>query len=137
MTTGDTDFLGRGWTFPVSIGGSGGIRLTSGPEEINASIRMIVSTAYGERVMRPEFGCGIWGMLFEPINPGSLGEMEQAVAESVTRWEPRINIERVTAEPDDEVDGVVNITIEYEIRQTNDRRNLVYPFYTIPEEGEE
>ncbi len=137
MTTGETDFIGRGWSFPVRIGGAGGIRLNTGSEELNASIRMIVSTAFGERVMRPEFGCGIWDQLFEPVNPGTLGEMEQAVEEAVARWEPRVEVTSVEAEPDAEAPERVNIAIDYKVRLTNDHRNLVYPFYIIPQEGEE
>lgn len=137
MTLGEKDFIGRGWSFPVRIGGSGGVRLTSGAEELDASIRMIVSTAHGERVMRPEFGCRIWDQLFEPINTDSLGAMEQSVEEAIEMWEPRVDVESVEAEQDAEVPELVNIAINYEIRQTNDRRNLVYPFYVIPQEGEE
>ena len=111
-------------------------RLNQVPE-IDSAIRMIVSTAHGERVMRPDFGCGIWDLLFEPVNPGSLGEMEQAVTEAVQRWEPRVEVASVVAEPDSESPERVNINIEYAIRATNDQRNLVFPFYVIPQEGEE
>ncbi len=137
MTTGDTDFIGSGWTFPVRISGSGGVRLATGAEELDSSIAMIVGTAPGERVMRPEFGCRIWDQLFEPINPTTLGEMEEAVEEAILRWEPRVEISSVIAEPDQDTAEVVNISIAYEIRQTNDTRNLVFPFYVIPQDGEE
>lgn len=113
------------------------MRLTSGTEELDASIRMIVSTAQGERVMRPDFGCRIWDQLFEPIDTDSLGAMEQAVEEAIAMWEPRVEVSSITAEQDSESSELVNIAIEYVIRQTNDRRNLVYPFYVIPQEGQE
>lgn len=130
----DVDFVGRGWAYPLRIGPRGGLALQSGTDEIEASIRMIVSTAPGERVMRPEFGCGIWDLLFAPINSNTVGQMVHAVGEALQRWEPRADIEDVRAEPDRSVDGRVNIDITYRVRATNDRRNLVYPFYVIPRE---
>ncbi len=137
MTLDETDFIGRGWTFPVRISGSGGIRLTTLSEELDASIGMVISTAPGERVMRPDFGCRIWDQLFEPVNTDTMAAMEQAVIEAIQMWEPRVTVSTVTAEPDPEIAERVNVSIEYVVRQTNDRRNLVYPFYVIPLEGEE
>lgn len=131
-----SDFIGRGWTFPVRLTARGGIALTSGTEEVDAALRMILSTAPGERVMRPEFGCRIWDLLFHPLDANTIGQMEQAVRDAVGQWEPRIDLEDVRAVPDDEDVGLVHIEIAYRLRATNDRRNLVYPFYVIPREGE-
>ena len=128
------DFIGRGWSFPVRFDPRGGIALTSGAEEISAALRMILSTALGERVMRPDFGCGIWDHIFDPITPSTLGAMTHAVREAVTRWEPRIELESVDAEPNPDSPGQVDIDIVYTIPATNDRRNLVFPFYVIPAE---
>ena len=131
-----SDFIGRGWTFPVRLTARGGIALTSGTEEVDAALRMILSTAPGERVMRPEFGCRIWDLLFHPLDANTIGQMEQAVRDAVGQWEPRIDLEDVRAVPDDEDVGLVHIEIAYRLRATNDRRNLVYPFYVIPKDGE-
>lgn len=131
-----SDFIGRGWSFPVRFTARGGIALTSGTEEVDAALRMILSTAQGERVMRPEFGCRIWDLLFHPLDANTIGQMEQAVRDAVGQWEPRIDLEDVRAVPDDEDVGLVHIEIAYRLRATNDRRNLVYPFYIIPKEGE-
>jgi phage baseplate assembly protein W len=131
-----SDFIGRGWSFPVRFTARGGIALTSGTEEVDAALRMILSTAQGERVMRPEFGCRIWDLLFHPVDANTIGQMEQAVRDAVGQWEPRIDLEDVRAVPDDEDVGLVRIEIAYRLRATNDRRNLVYPFYIIPKEGE-
>ena len=130
-------FIGRGFAFPMRVDGTGSIAMVSGPEDIDRSIGMILSTAKGERLMRPEFGCDIWDQLFDPINANTLGRMSEAVRESLSQWEPRVIIEEVRAEPDIDHDGKVAIAITYRINATNNRRNLVYPFYVIPREGEE
>jgi phage baseplate assembly protein W len=129
------DFVGRGWAFPLGVGPRGGIALVTGGDEIDASLRVILSTAPGERVMRPDFGCRIWDLLFSPVEPNSLGLMVQAVREAVGRWEPRVELQDVTVRPDSGDASRVFITLAYVIRTTNDRRNLVYPFYVIPKEG--
>jgi phage baseplate assembly protein W len=132
----DTSFIGRGITFPMEIDHTGSIALTAGGEDIARSMRMVLATARGERVMRPEFGCAIWDLLFEPINANTLGLMAQAVREALAQWEPRAAVEEVTVTPDEADSGRVRIGITYRVKATNDRRNLVYPFYVIPREGE-
>jgi phage baseplate assembly protein W len=134
MSTGD--FIGSGWGFPAAITRGGSVRLVTGTEELDAAIRLILSTAPGERVMRPEFGCAIWGLVFDPLTPGTLGLMEQAAREALERWEPRIDLDRVDAVAD-RVAGRVLLEIMYRIRATNDTRNLVFPFYSIPTEERE
>jgi phage baseplate assembly protein W len=108
------------------------VQLREGGPELDAAIAMIIATAPGERVMRPEFGCAIWENLFDPVDARTLGLMEQAVREALTRWEPRIELESVVAVPAG--DGCVELTVAYRARATNDYRNLVYPFYVIPQE---
>ena len=131
-----TDFIGSGWGFPAAISRTGSVRLVSGAEEIDAAIRMILSTVPGERVMRPEFGCGMWELVFAPLTAGTLGLVEQAVREALERREPRIDLEVVDATAD-QATGTVHIRLAYRIRATNDVRNLVFPFYTIPTEERE
>ena len=128
------DFIGAGWSFPTSVTPAGTIRLITGGEEIDASIRMILSTIPGERVMRPEFGCRMWSLIFAPLTAGTLGQIEQYVREALDRWEPRIDVDRVIAVADQE-SAEVKIELDYRMRATNDVRNLVFPFYTIPGEG--
>lgn len=130
------DFVGRGISFPIRVDQSGAIALTSGASDIDSSLRMILTTAPGERVMRPMFGCRIWELLFEPINANTLGLMSEAVREAVSRWEPRITLDDVRIDPDQRDVGRVIIHIDYTVRTTNDRRNLVYPFYVIPREAD-
>ena len=130
------DFIGRGILWPLRVDQSGSIALGSGPEDINASIRMVIITAPGERVMRPQFGCRIWELLFEPINANTLGLMSEAVRDAVSQWEPRVDLEDVNVEPDPENAARVTIDLRYRVKATNDRRNLVFPFYVIPREVE-
>ena len=127
------DFIGNGWAFPAAINRNGSVRLVTGMEEVDAAIRMILSTIPGERVMRPDFGCAMWEMLFAPLTGSTLGLIEQYVRQALERWEPRIELTSVVAEGDQET-GAVHITVSYRVRSTNDVRNLVFPFYTIPTE---
>lgn len=130
----DPSFVGRGLTFPLRVDHTGSLALSSGPGDIDGSLRVILATAPGERLMRPTFGCRIWDLLFEPINANTLGLMAQAVRDAVAQWEPRVELETVEVNPDPGQDGMVRIALTYKVRTTNDRRNLVYPFYVIPRE---
>src|SRR5690606_25384047 len=123
-----------GWTFPPSVDARGRIALGSGVEELEAAMRMVLLTAPGERVMRPEFGCRAWDYVFEPLNANTLGMIETAVEEALKRWEPRVTIEAVVAAEDRPRVGVVAVQVDYTVKDTNDRRNLVVPFYEIGQE---
>jgi phage baseplate assembly protein W len=128
-----SDLVGTGWAFPGRISAAGGIALDSGWQSTDAAIRLILSTAPGERVMRPDFGCSLWEHVFGPMDAGSIGLMESAVRDALARGEPRIEVLDVTATPEPDR-GRVSIEISYLLRPTNDERNLVYPFYVIPRE---
>jgi phage baseplate assembly protein W len=131
----ETDFIGTTIAFPLGVDQTGSIALVSGHEAIERAITMVLSTAPGERVMRPEFGCAIWNLLFDPVNDNTLGLMAQSVRQALGQWEPRIDLNSVTALPDPNEYNLVVIEIDYQVKATNDRRNLVYPFYVIPEEA--
>ena len=133
MNAAHGDLIGSGWSFPVQLTPGGSVQLFSGAEEIDAAIRMILTTAPGERVMRPDFGCSMWEQVFAPVNPNTLGLIEQSVREALARWEPRISLDAVAAVAGED-NAVVRIQIEYHVRATNDHRNLVFPFYVIPHE---
>jgi phage baseplate assembly protein W len=130
-------FLGRGIAFPMRVDHTGAIAMTTGAEDIDRSIVMVISTAKGERLMRPQFGCTIWDQMFDPINANTLGRMAQGVRDALAQWEPRVEVDDVVVSDDPLNDGRVLIDITYIVKTTNDRRNLVYPFYVIPREGEE
>jgi len=131
--SGTDDLIGSGWAFPAELTPGGSVRLVTGAEEIDGSLRMILTTAPGERVMRPDFGCAMWEQVFAPVNSNTLGLIEQNVREALTRWEPRITLDSVEAIPEDG-GSVVRIEIGYRVLATNDYRNLVFPFYVIPHE---
>ena len=136
MSHDNADFVGRGISFPMRVDQSGALALTSGGADIDGSLRMVLTTAPGERLMRPQFGCRIWDLLFEPINANTIGLMAESVKDAVSQWEPRVDLEDVQIEPDPRDHSRVMINLKYKVRATNDRRNLVYPFYVIPQEGE-
>lgn len=129
------EFIGSGWGFPLSTTSSGAIALVSGDQEIAESIRIILSTAQGERPMRPEFGCGIHDHVFAPADAGTAGVIMYEVRRALARWEPRITVLDVDVNLDRANDAMLYIVITYSKRGTNDPRNLVFPFYVIPEEG--
>jgi len=123
------DFLGTGWSLPVETDTQGNVSLVSGEENIERSVRLILGTAKGERVMRPEFGCDIHDQVYASLSPGTLNRIEEDVRRALVRWEPRIDVERVEAEPDTESPGKLLIDISYYVQSTNSRNNMVYPFY--------
>lgn len=95
---------------------------------------MVLSTARGERVMRPEFGSSIHEFVFAPNNATTAGLLAYAVQEALRRWEPRIDLQGVDVQPDPLEDSRLLINIRYKVKATNDEVNLVYPFYLIPTE---
>ena len=122
-------FLGTGWDFPAGLNQNEQIRLTADEENIRQSIWIILSTARGERQMRPDFGCGIHDLVFGLNRPGTSGQIAAEVRESLVLWEPRIDVLGVNALPDSAEPTRLNIEINYQVRATNSRFNLVYPFY--------
>jgi uncharacterized protein len=130
----EASFIGRGFSWPMSVDHTGSIKLTDGAADLDRSIQIVLLTAPGERLMRPQFGCRIWELLFEPVTPNLLGLMAQAVRDALAQWEPRIEVEDVEPIPDGGEPSLVRLHITYRVRATNDRRNLVHPFYVIPRE---
>jgi phage baseplate assembly protein W len=130
----DSSFIGRGFAWPLAVDHTGAIGLSEGVPDLDRSIEIVLMTAPGERLMRPQFGCRIWDLMFEPVNANLLGLISQAVRDALAQWEPRIEVQEVTPVQDAESSGLVQIRIVYRIRSTNDLRNLVYPFYVIPRE---
>lgn len=133
----DATFIGRGFYWPMQVDHTGSIRLTDGAADLDRSMAVVLATAPGERVMRPQFGCKIWDLLFEPVTANLLGLMAQAVREALAQWEPRVEVIDVRPVPADKDPTLIMINVTYRVKATNDRRNLVYPFYVIPhhEEG--
>lgn len=129
------DFLGTGWAYPVRTDHRGDVELTGEAVGIEESIRIVLGTAKGERIMRPEFGCDIHDHVFATMTPATLNTIESDVRAALVEWEPRIDVESVEATRDDADPGTVLVDIEYRIRTTNSVRNLVYPFHVDEGEG--
>jgi hypothetical protein len=122
------DFLGRGWAFPVGTDSGGGVRLVAGEADVEQAIRLILSTAPGERVMRPEFGCDIRRYAFATVDTTTRTLIETDVRDALVRWEPRIELLDVTAELTDPDAGRLTVEVDYRVRETNEERSLVHPF---------
>lgn len=125
----EAGFLGRGWAFPVVSTRDGRVGMIAGPASIEQAIAIILGTSVGERVMRPEFGCGIWELVMEANTAQLHGRVQVRVREALTRWEPRIDLLEVRVESPPEQKNVLLIRIDYRIRSNNAAYNLVYPFF--------
>jgi len=134
----DVDFLGVGWRFPVQLEtvapGRAQTALARYEDSVRQSIWIILSTAPGERLMRPDFGCGIHDLVFAVNSTRTAALAAEAVRQALIRWEPRIHLLNVRAVPDD-TGAVLYLHIDYQIRTTNTTFNLVYPFYLTGEAG--
>jgi hypothetical protein len=126
------EFIGRGWAFPLQTDATGGIALVGREQAIEKAIRLILGTSPGERPMRPEFGCRIHEYLFAPADAQTAGSIAKEVRHALRRWEPRIDVEDVVVTFDARESNLLYIDVRYSIKATNDRRNLVFPFYVIP-----
>lgn len=122
------DYLGTGLSFPFKVSQQGLIQLSSSELNIEESIRIILRTEPGERVYRPDFGCRLSELTFSPLNTQTMMTIRLYVQEALQRWEPRIDKIQVTVDPDP-VRGRVDITVNYQIKNTYDSKSLVYPFY--------
>lgn len=124
------EFLGRGWAIPVRMDPqSGSVATAEFEDDVRQAIRIILGTAPGERVMRPDFGCGIYDMAFEVIDSATLTRITNLVTDALTRYEPRIELTNVNADPYRASEGRLEVSVEYRVRRTNQVGNLVYPFY--------
>ena len=135
MSSPAPEFLGRGWSFPPRADADGRVELVAAGDDVHEAIRLILETEPGERVMRPDFGGGLRGMLFEPISSGTLALIQHQVEQALVAWEPRIDVRSVRAGALDREQGRVDVEIGYSVRSTNTFYNLVFPFYLL--EGRE
>jgi phage baseplate assembly protein W len=130
------EFIGAGWAFPLRTDATGSIALVDRDREIRESIRLILGTAPGERPMRPEFGCAIHEYVFAPADATTAGQLAWEVRRALDRWEPRVDVLDVEVAPDPDGQATLYIDITYQHRGGNDPRNLVFPFYVLPPEGD-
>ncbi len=123
------EFLGVGWWFPLQGDPTQQMKLAVGEDSIQQAIWLILATAKGERVMRPDFGCGIHDLVFSVNNATTVGVVAREVREALVRWEPRILLHDVQVSTTPDAPSTLLIQIEYQVRATNNFFNLVYPFY--------
>jgi hypothetical protein len=124
------EFMGRGWGFPFRVEpASGRVATVADETDIRESILIILKTAKGERVMRPEFGCGIHNLVFAAIDTATLAQVQRDIEVALRTYEARIEVTRVQARAGNLVNGQLIIEIDYRVRQTNQPGNLVFPFY--------
>jgi phage baseplate assembly protein W len=124
------DFLGRGWAMPVALDPRTGlVQGVAYEEDIRQSIRIVLETAPGERLMRPGFGCGIHDLVYGTMDSNTLQRVRSTVEEALRRCEARIEVLEVRADPAATLDGQLLVEIAYRVRQTNQLGNLVFPFY--------
>lgn len=121
-------FLGKGWQFPVALDDGGALAVAEYEESVRQSIWVILGTAKGERVMRPDFGCGIYDMVFGVNSSTAASEAAEEVRDALVSFEPRIDVLGVEVSPGGDGE-VLYVSIDYQIRATNTVFNLVYPFY--------
>jgi Bacteriophage baseplate protein W len=126
----DNAFLGTGWSFPPTFANQGrGLRMAEAEEDIRQSLHILLTTELGERVMVPTFGWTRDALLFEPMSTGFGTSLKREIETAVLFFEPRIELNRVTFETPPGAQGLIEIRLDYTVRATNTRTNLVYPFY--------
>lgn len=124
-----SEFLGQGWAFPVRVNARGGLEWSAGAQSIEQAIWIILDTPRRSRIMEPEFGCGLHDHVFAPNNANTRAVIAADVRAALIRWEPRIDVRAVNAEPQIDAPDTLLIEVDYRIRANNAARNIVYPFF--------
>ena len=123
------EFLGTGWKFPIRVNARGGLSFSRAEQDIEEAVWIILATAKGERVMEPDFGCGMHDYVFAPNDPATRGAIAYEVQKALTRYEPRIDADVPRVDSSPEAANRLLIRVDYRVRSNNEKRNLVYPFY--------
>ena len=123
------EFLGKGLGFPVKVDATGKIVLSEFEDDIREAVGIILMTSMGERVMRPDFGAGLHDFVFASMSVTTMGSIQAAVQNALIQWEPRVQVLNLVVEPDQGDTGKLLINVDYRVRATNTRFNLVFPFY--------
>jgi phage baseplate assembly protein W len=122
--------IGTGWSFPPMFLSNGDLVMTTGEADINASLHILLSTTIGERIMQPQYGCNLKSFLFDPMNVTMEAYIKKLVGDAIIYFEPRISLEKLTVNFV-QMEGRMEILIDYIIDATNSRANYVYPFYIM------
>lgn len=130
MADSDPGFLGRGWAFPPRINAhSGNIEMVEANDDIIESLRILMSTRPGERIMQPDYGCRLHDMVFENTDAVTRSGIETAIRQAILFFEPRITVQSINVGLDNWLEGRLQISLEYTVDQSNSRSNMVFPFY--------
>jgi phage baseplate assembly protein W len=129
------DFVGAGWAYPLGVNSQGGIALARHEQELEQAMRLILATYPGERPMRPDFGSRIRDYVFRSATIDTAAALSNEVQNALLRWEPRVIVESVDVTIDPVERNTMYIDVEYTVKGENDKRNLVFPFYSIPNDG--
>lgn len=124
-----TDFRGRGWRFPIAPDAGGGLGYVDGDESVAQSLYLLLSTGWGERVMRARFGTNARELIFAPGSPANLTALENSIRDAVRDLEPRVELAGVVVTPDPEQPERVDVEVTYTVRRSNTRDSVVFPFY--------
>jgi len=125
-----TSFLGTGWGFPPQFSSTPGqVAMLSDEDDIRSSLEILLSTRPGERVMRPDYGCNLDELVFEPLTTTFKTYIKDLITTAILFYEPRIDVNKIELDDTGEVEGRILISIDYTVRSTNSRYNFVYPFY--------
>ena len=126
----DNRFLGKGWAFPPEFYAEGAeVEMVSGEEDIRQSLQILLSTSLKERIMHPRFGCDLNQFLFEELSQRLINDIQHVISNAILLYEPRIKIEEVQVQDSGTDKGLITISVDYTVRTTNNRFNLVFPFY--------
>ncbi len=130
----DKAFLGVGWSFPPEFhkqANAIGVKMVAEAEDIGESLAILLSTSPGERIMQPAYGCGLRALVFETINESTVTEIKDVIERAVLFFEPRITLDSIDVNTEDTLAGRLLIQLNYTVRKTNTRSNIVYPFYYL------
>jgi len=122
-------FLGSGWAFPPRFRRDGKLDMASGEQDVHESLRIILSTTPGERIMHPTFGCGLRALVFESVDESLKTRIKDLIVRAIALFEHRVELELVAVHSDALDAGLLNIELAYRIRATNSAANMVFPFY--------
>lgn len=126
----NTSFLGTGWSFPPEFNKQlSEVEMSSDEKDIKESLIIILSTRVGERIMHPDFGCNLDELIFAPVNLTLITYVKDLIETAILYFESRIDLDKVNIVTSSDIEGELLIELDYTIRSTNSRRNLVYPFY--------
>lgn len=125
-------FLGIGWKFPPTFDkNTKSVEMVSEEADIRESLHILLSTRPGERIMLPEYGCDTQALVFEAIDATNISVMKRMIERAILYFEPRITLNEIRISFVEETEGLLNIDLDYTIRKTNTRSNMVYPFYVL------